>query len=109
AGGCTLAAAEEVADADIDLLQSLVEKSLIRYSGDRFWMLETVRAYAYERLATAGEVEAFRRRHLDWVVSLALRLALQPSPAEYEQWLMDVRGEENNVRGALDFAGEAGL
>ena len=32
AGGCTLEAAEEVADADLDTLQSLVEKSLLRYS-----------------------------------------------------------------------------
>ena len=30
-GGCTLEAAEEVADADLDTLQSLVEKSLLRF------------------------------------------------------------------------------
>ena len=33
AGGCTLEAAEEVADADLDTLQSLVEKSLLRFTG----------------------------------------------------------------------------
>ncbi len=32
AGGCTLEAAEEVADADLDTLQSLVEKSLLRFT-----------------------------------------------------------------------------
>ena len=41
-GGCTLEAAEEVADADLDTLQSLVEKSLLRFSNERFWMLETL-------------------------------------------------------------------
>ena len=43
AGGCTFEAAETVADADLDTLQSLVEKSLVRHTGDRFWMLETIR------------------------------------------------------------------
>ena len=49
-GGCTLEAAEEVAGADLDTLQSLVDKSLLRHTGERFWMLETIRAYAWERL-----------------------------------------------------------
>jgi len=50
AGGCTFDAAEEVAGADPDTLQSLVEKSLLRRTGDRFWMLETIREFALERL-----------------------------------------------------------
>src|SRR5581483_5823665 len=55
AGGCTLEAAEAVADADLDTLQSLVEKSLVRHTNGRFWMLETIREYALERLAASGE------------------------------------------------------
>src|SRR5207244_4926465 len=43
AGGCTLDATEEVCDADLDVLQSLVDKSMLRHSGDRFWLLETIR------------------------------------------------------------------
>src|SRR5206468_6939316 len=39
AGGCTLEAAEDVCEADVELLASLVEKSLVRRSGDRYWML----------------------------------------------------------------------
>ena len=45
AGGCTLEAAEAVCDADLDTLQSLVEKSLVRRTDERFWMLETIREY----------------------------------------------------------------
>ena len=37
-------------DADLDVLQSLVDKSLLRHTGDRFWMLETIREYALDRL-----------------------------------------------------------
>jgi predicted ATPase len=54
-GGCTLEAAEHVCQADLDTLQSLVDKSLLRRGEDargqrRFTMLETVREYALERL-----------------------------------------------------------
>ena len=49
AGGCTLETAERVADADLDTLQSLVEKSLVRHTDDRYWMYETIRGFARER------------------------------------------------------------
>ncbi len=109
AGGCTFEASEEVADADVDLLQSLAEKSLIRQLDGRIWMLETIRAYAGERLTDSGEAAAFGRRHLDWVVSLAARLSLAAPRAELERWSKEVTGEEDNVRAALDFASEARL
>ena len=71
AGGCTLEAAEEVSDADLDTLQSLVEKSLVRHTDGRFWMLETIREYAVEQLGHTGEGDAYRRRHLEWFLTLA--------------------------------------
>ncbi len=109
AGGCTYEASEDVAGADVDLLQSLVEKSLVRQTDGRIWMLETIRGYASERLAESGEIAALRRRHLDWVVSLAERLSLRASRAELERWSKEVMGEEDNVRAALDFASEERL
>ena len=56
-GGCTLEAAEDVAEADLDMLQSLVDKSLVRHAGERYWMLETIREYAGERLRASGDLE----------------------------------------------------
>ncbi len=67
AGGCTLEAAEEVADADLDTLQSLVEKSLLRFTDERYWMLETIREYAAERLEEAGECEQTRDGHVQFM------------------------------------------
>jgi predicted ATPase len=65
AGGCTLAAAEAVGGDDqaasiLDLVGSLVDQSLLQRQEDaagepRFLMLETVREYGLERLATSGE------------------------------------------------------
>ena len=62
-GGCTLEAAEEVAEAELDTLHSLVDKSLVRHIGERYWMLETIREYAGERLRASGDLEVTERRH----------------------------------------------
>ncbi len=71
AGGCNLEASEEVCEADLDTLQSLVEKSLLRFSDERYWMLETIREFAAQRLE---EVET-QRRYVDHFVGLVSRLA----------------------------------
>ena len=61
-GGATPDSAEEVLGEDvIDVIASLVDKSLVMATGNaevRYRLLETVRAYAAERLAEAGEDEA---------------------------------------------------
>ena len=69
-GGCTLESAEAVCDADLDTLASLLDKSLLRrrlgqLGEERFWMLETIREFAAERLAESGEAVAARRRHAE--------------------------------------------
>ncbi len=66
---------EYLAAADItDLVGSLVAKSLVEVepSNDdvRYRLLESVRAYAAERLAHAGEADIFRDRHRDHFVAL---------------------------------------
>jgi predicted ATPase len=73
AGSCALDAAAQVADADVRLLQSLVEKSLLRVADERFWLLETLRAFAAERLEELGEGEERRRRHAEHFRDLAVR------------------------------------
>ena len=44
-------------DADLDTLQSLVEKSLVRFTDGRYWLLETIREYAGERLNEKGAAQ----------------------------------------------------
>ncbi|HSG12830.1 MAG TPA: hypothetical protein VLA22_03080, partial [Gaiellaceae bacterium] len=101
AGGCTLEAAEEVAGADLDTLQSLIEKSLLRFSDERYWMLETVREYASETLAESGTAEELRGRHAEWF----LALAEEADPRLWEgmpgQWLDRLDTEHDNIRAAL--------
>jgi predicted ATPase/class 3 adenylate cyclase len=71
--GCTLEAAEEVCDADVDTLGSLVEKSLVRHTRGRYWMLETIRVYALERLEGSGEHDTLAGRHAAWMLEFAER------------------------------------
>lgn len=108
-GGCTLAAAEEICDADLDDLQSLVEKSLVRVRDEeRFWMLETIRELALERLSASGEEEALRRAHLNWFLELARRSGLSEDSAFLEQRHELVRPEGANIRAALDWSEREG-
>jgi len=70
-GGWTLDAAEQVCDAELDVLASLLDKSLVRRDGERFSMLETIREYAVERLEGSNEADELRRRHAEYFTSLA--------------------------------------
>jgi predicted ATPase len=105
-GGCTLAAAEQVAGADLDTLQSLVDKSLVRHTAERFWMLETIREYASERLAQSGEAEELRRRLAQWIRGIAESANLM-NESEGEQRYDLVIPERDNIRAVLDWAEEA--
>jgi len=109
AGGCTLAAAEEIINADLDTLQSLVEKSLIRFSNERYWMLETIREYAAERLAARGREQPLRGRHAEWFLALATeaqpfveRAWLRGRAGVPGAWLDRLETELGNIRSALE-------
>ncbi|MDQ3447849.1 MAG: adenylate/guanylate cyclase domain-containing protein, partial [Chloroflexota bacterium] len=100
-GGCTLESAEEVADADLDTLQSLVDKSLVRHREDRFWMLETIREFAGDRLEASGELGETRRRHA--LHFLALAEEAHPKIAGHPgTWLSRLEAEHDNFRAAID-------
>ena len=76
AGGCTLESAEDVCDADLDGLASLLDKSLVRrrtdpHGVDRYWMLETIREYAAGRLAELPGHADHLRRHAERMLEIA--------------------------------------
>jgi tetratricopeptide (TPR) repeat protein len=100
-GGCTLEAAEEVVDANLDALQSLVDKSLLRHSEKRFWMLETIREYGQELLEGSGEADAVRRRHADHYIDLS-ELAYTERFDRGLTWVRKLEEEHDNLRAALD-------
>jgi predicted ATPase len=97
-GGCTLDAAEVVADAELDVLEALVQKSLVRHSGERFWMLETIRGYALERLEERGETARSKRRHAEWFLALAEEAEPHLDTAEQARWLGRLEEDVANLR-----------
>ena len=103
AGGCTLESAVEVTDAKVDTLQALVDKSLVRRTVERYWMLETIREYASERLESDKDRETIRDRHLDHFLALAER-AYAERLASTSTWFGVMDDELNNMRAALDRA-----
>ncbi len=122
-GGCTVEAVEAVC-ADVGLseigsdnptstiqnmldgLASLLDKNLLQYIEEpdgepRFVLLETIRAYALERLDMSGEAEAVRRQHTDYYLALAEAAAPQLHGAEQRVWLDRLDAEHGNLRAAL--------
>ena len=124
AGGFDLAAAEAVCGADpldtmdvMDLLQSMVEKSLVMMEerdevegGTRYRMLETLRDYAHEKLLTdADDAPATDARHAQhyFVVAKHVRDGLQGP--EQAPWIERAEIEIDNLRSALRVALAGGV
>jgi predicted ATPase len=105
AGGCDLEAAEAVCAADPDLLSSLIDKSLVRRRetayGPRFWMLETIREYAAERLNDLGEAEQLRTRHAGYLLALAEAAFDEYGDARDPVWFVRFGDEQDNFRVAM--------
>jgi predicted ATPase len=124
-GGASLEAAERVCAASafkqgaveqeqvLDLLTALAEKSLLRAEGDgapRYRMTSTIKEYAGQRLAEAGESDLARHAHLAYFTELTETAEPHLRRAEQLEWVATLEAEHDNVgsamRGALA-AGEA--
>jgi predicted ATPase len=103
AGGWTTDAAEQVCGADLDGLQSLADKSLIRFEDGRFRMLETIREYTLEQLEEFGELEHLRARHAEHFLQLGLRAEPELTGAQQHVWLERLATDYDNLRAALEW------
>ncbi|WP_326470331.1 BTAD domain-containing putative transcriptional regulator [Actinophytocola sp.] len=119
ASGASLEAATAVcADDDLPaadvlyVLASLVEKSLVdaygSADGPRYRMLETVRAYAAERLAEAGETDRVHARFNLFFLALAEEADPHLRGAEQLRWIARLSGEQDNLLAAIRHATDAG-
>ena len=108
AGGCTLEAAETVCGADLDVLQSLVDKSLVRFADSRFWMLETIREFALERLEETGGAEELRHRHGAYILALGELARPELVGRSSSIWFDRLQAEHDNIRAVLGDALEHG-
>ncbi|MBV8198316.1 MAG: hypothetical protein JO263_09275, partial [Candidatus Eremiobacteraeota bacterium] len=115
AGGCTLASATAVCkgavipdDAMLDVLSSLVEKSLLVADLDgsqaRYRLLESFREYAREKLAMRHELDGALHRHALVFLELAEQLQRAFDSGPDDLWRGLVRDELSNWRAALHWA-----
>jgi predicted ATPase len=112
-GGFTLEAAEAVCNSDgkldiLDGVTSLVNNSLLRQEDvdgqPRFGMLETIRAYALERLAVSGEKEDLQAGHAQYFGSIILNQAgMEVYSSKSQQWLTWFERELDNIRAMLSW------
>jgi predicted ATPase/DNA-binding SARP family transcriptional activator len=112
-GGCSLEAAEAVANAEedlqadfLDLVTSLVDKNLLRKEEDpegetRFRMLQTIREFGWERLVEASDEERFRDHHLAFFVAMAEGAEPALYTRERVAWWDRLEVEHDNLRAAL--------
>jgi predicted ATPase/class 3 adenylate cyclase len=123
AGGFGTSAAEAVASGDgieawdvVDALSSLVAKSMINVDEladgtTRHELLETLRAYARERLDEAGVADEYRRRHAEHYAEFAERAGRGLIGPDEFAWRRRFRADLANLRAAvtwaLDTAGES--
>jgi tetratricopeptide (TPR) repeat protein len=109
AGGCSLEAAQAICGDEgdvIDTLASLVDHSLVRRTGSRYAMLETVREFAEGRLEQSGEADALRRRHADYFADLAEGIATSFTSADdapQEVLFERLDADHDNLRSALSW------
>ncbi|WP_207936137.1 BTAD domain-containing putative transcriptional regulator [Actinomadura sp. KC216] len=113
--GCALEAAEEVcADGDVaredvlDLLARLIDRSMVVMAGGpagtRYRLLESVAAYALDRLEETGETGRLRLRHLTYYTELAERTEQRLRGPDQRRALQRLDAEHGNLRGALEEA-----
>jgi non-specific serine/threonine protein kinase len=128
AGGWTREAAGEVAsgewrvaseerdDSELttynSLLETLVERSMVvsddRHGSRRYHLLDTIRAYALEKLRASGEEPLLRERHLAWIVELAEQVEPLLWTSEQKTWATRLDRDLPNVRAALAWSLESG-
>ena len=112
-GGATLGAAEAVCAAPpiaqrdiLPMLGELVDQSMVALDSSgiepRYRLLETVREYAHERLASAGESEAMGLAHQHWAVDLTRPAAPRRSGAGWLDAFRRLGPDMDNLRAALE-------
>jgi len=107
---CTLETAEVVCEAELDTLASLLDKSLLRRregrpGEERYWMLETIREFAVERLETSTEAEELRRRHAERMLAICGSAQLSGAGDAVPD-LATGLAEREELRAALDWTEE---
>jgi predicted ATPase/class 3 adenylate cyclase len=110
-GSFSIEAAEEVCGCDLDLLESLVLKNLVRrWAPGRLGMLDTIREFAIAAVEASDEADEVRRAHAEYFLRVAEDLNMNAGnfdvskPARFDIAML----EQDNFRAALAWATTGG-
>jgi non-specific serine/threonine protein kinase len=111
AGQFSLVAAQEVcAEVSlerpdvVDAVIGLVDKSVVLMEGERYRMLDTVREFGAERLASSGEQASCRARHIAWYLAMARYFGAHFADDDQMDRYHELREVHSNLRAALEYA-----
>jgi predicted ATPase len=108
-GASAVATSPELAPSDvIDTLANLVLKSLVDRTTTGYRLLETPRAFAFDKLVESGELEAVSRRHAEYHRICFERAEIEWDTRAEAEWLADYGPKIDDVRAALDWAFSSG-
>ena len=91
----------------LEALSALVDRSLVQSGAEdppRYFLLESARDYARERLAQAGESIVARERHADAVAARFASARAEAETMRDDEWLQRYGSERDNLRTALAWA-----
>jgi non-specific serine/threonine protein kinase len=111
AGTFSLVAAEEVC-AEVSLeradviaaLIGLVDKSVVLREGERYRMLDTLREFGAERLASSGELASCRARHIARYLAMARYFGVHFADDDQMDRYHELREVHANLRAAMEYA-----
>ncbi len=119
-GGCTLEAVEQVYGAltgkrvpILDRVASLLDKHLLSQAeqdtnAPRLLMLETLREYGLEALASSGELEAMRLAHARYYLALSEEAEVHMFIHRQQRWFDQLERGHDNLQAALRWSVERG-
>lgn len=103
-------AASGTGQSVLDALTALVDQNLVNQNDGlgepRFSMLETIREFALEQLASAGEIDAARQQHAEYFLELAEQAGPALLGSEEALWLDRLERELGNLRAVLDWCAQ---
>ena len=111
AGAFSLDAAQEVCAevslerADVvDALIGLVDKSVVLREGERYRMLDTLREFGAEQLASSGELASCRSRHIARYLAMGRYFGAHFADDDQMDRYHELREVHANLRAALEYA-----
>ncbi len=103
-GGGMTAAAAAIAQADATLLAQLARSNLVWVSDGRFRLLETLRAFALEQLATADQLPERQQVHAHYFAQFTQEVFAGMLGDEQGVWMARAVADQDNFLAALRWA-----